>query len=209
MNKLRLAVLAVMLGTSAMSQAANLVTNGSFEADSIGNQAWAYLNSVTGWTSTGLFEIQKGNDNGGYAAFNSSYDGIQYLELNSTTLTTVSQTLNTVAGQGYTLSFAFSGRSDTPNLLKSALEVYWNGTKLSTFKANAKSDWIEVSIDAPLFATSSQTVLSFKSIAPVAAPSYGSYLDAVNVSAVPEPSTYAMMALGLGLLGFAARRRSV
>ncbi|WP_344765348.1 FxDxF family PEP-CTERM protein [Actimicrobium antarcticum] len=33
------------------------------------------------------------------------------------------------------------------------------------------------------------------------------YLGGVTVSAVPEPETYAMMLAGLGLLGFAARRR--
>ncbi len=32
-------------------------------------------------------------------------------------------------------------------------------------------------------------------------------IDTVNVVAVPEPSTYALMALGLGALGLAARRR--
>ena len=31
--------------------------------------------------------------------------------------------------------------------------------------------------------------------------------SAISVSAVPEPETYAMMLAGLGLLGFAARRR--
>ena len=41
---------------------------------------------------------------------------------------------------------------------------------------------------------------------------YGSYagnigIAPVNVSAIPEPETYAMMLAGLGLLGFSARRR--
>jgi hypothetical protein len=31
--------------------------------------------------------------------------------------------------------------------------------------------------------------------------------DNINVSAVPEPETYAMLAAGLGLLGFMARRK--
>lgn len=35
----------------------------------------------------------------------------------------------------------------------------------------------------------------------------GSILVNVNVAAVPEPETYAMMLAGLGLVGFAARRR--
>lgn len=36
----------------------------------------------------------------------------------------------------------------------------------------------------------------------------GVVLDDLRVNAVPEPSTYALMAAGLGLLAFAARRRS-
>ncbi|MDP2070721.1 FxDxF family PEP-CTERM protein [Methylotenera sp.] len=35
----------------------------------------------------------------------------------------------------------------------------------------------------------------------------GTYLGGVSVAAVPEPETYAMLLAGLGLIGFAARRR--
>lgn len=34
------------------------------------------------------------------------------------------------------------------------------------------------------------------------------FVDDINVSAVPEPSTYALMLAGLGVIGFAARRRT-
>ena len=58
-------------------------------------------------------------------------------------------------------------------------------------------------------ALGSSTLLRFESIGPVSAPSYGSYLDNVSVmTAVPEPESYAMMLLGLGLLGFMARRKT-
>lgn len=58
-----------------------------------------------------------------------------------------------------------------------------------------------------LSALGSSTVLRFESVGPVSAPTYGSYLDKVSlVSAVPEPQTYAMLLLGLGLMGFVARR---
>ena len=47
------------------------------------------------------------------------------------------------------------------------------------------------------------------SIGPVSAPTDGSYLDNTSVmAAVPEPESYAMMLLGLGLLGFMARRKT-
>ena len=58
-------------------------------------------------------------------------------------------------------------------------------------------------------ALGSSTLLRFESIGPVSAPTYGSYLDNVSVTtAVPEPESYAMMLLGLGLLGFMARRKT-
>lgn len=37
---------------------------------------------------------------------------------------------------------------------------------------------------------------------------FGDYAGTLSVSPVPEPETYAMLLVGLGLLGFAARRRS-
>lgn len=36
----------------------------------------------------------------------------------------------------------------------------------------------------------------------------GSYAGTLNVSAVPEPTTYAMLGLGLGMLAFTARRKA-
>jgi spore coat protein U-like protein len=37
----------------------------------------------------------------------------------------------------------------------------------------------------------------------------GSYYGEISVTAVPEPETYALMLAGLGLVGFAARRKSM
>ena len=196
-----------MVGFSA-SASANIVVNGGFEADQLANGTpWAQVSSITGWTSTQSFEIQKGSNTGGLSNFNTSYEGNQYLELNSNTLSQISQTLGTTAGQAYNLSFAYSGRSDTPGGLASAMEVFWNGVLLTpTVTASANSGWSLVTF-SDLIATGNNTVLSFDSIAPVAASSYGSYLDAVNVSAVPEPATYAMMLLGLCAMGLMLRRR--
>ncbi|MCB5187536.1 DUF642 domain-containing protein [Methylobacillus caricis] len=203
-----IALLSVLAFASAGAQAANIVQNGSFEADNIGNASWAYLNSVTGWQSSSIFEIQKGATQGGQDGFNAeAYDGIQYLELNSTALTSVWQDLATTAGTTYTLSFAFSGRPDTPDGLKSTFEVYWGDTKLINSSAKAKSDWVEYTFE-DLVATGTTTQLRFVSLGPAAAPSYGSYLDGVSViAAVPEPSAYGMLALGLGVVGFVSTRK--
>ena len=39
--------------------------------------------------------------------------------------------------------------------------------------------------------------------------STGTYTGGINVAAVPEPETYAMLLAGLGLIGFTARRRKL
>jgi hypothetical protein len=47
-----------------------------------------------------------------------------------------------------------------------------------------------------------------KFVAVGASDGYGGSLDAVSVTAVPEPATLATLALGLGLIGLTRRRQS-
>jgi hypothetical protein len=49
-------------------------------------------------------------------------------------------------------------------------------------------------------------LVSMSQVAPPYPNTYGA--GTLDVSAVPEPETYALMLVGLGLVGFAARRRS-
>lgn len=199
------AALLAMIGFSA-SASANLVVNGGFEADVISG-AYSQQSTITGWSSNQPFELQRGTNAGGISGFNSSYEGNQYLELNSTTLSSIYQTLTTAVGQLYDLSFAYSGRPDTPGGAVSSMQVFWNGALLNpTVTAAANSGWMVYSY-SNLVATGLNTVLAFNSTGPTSATSYGSYLDAVNVNAVPEPMTIAMMFLGLGLMGFLISKR--
>jgi hypothetical protein len=142
---LKLAV-ATLLGmacaaASAANPSKNIVVNGSFQDNNIGNVPWTYLSSVVGWTSTGPFEIEKGSNAGGLSGFNTTDKGSQYLELDSTELTTVSQDLHTKKGATYDLSFDFSGRADTPGGTASEMAVYWNGKEIGVVTEPAKSGW--------------------------------------------------------------------
>ncbi|GGC91591.1 DUF642 domain-containing protein [Undibacterium terreum] len=214
MKTFKLLALTALVCASAASSAANIVTNGGFEANKF-DGSWTTMSSITGWTSTGAFEVQKGSNSGGLNVFDVAYEGVQYLELNSDGLTTVSQSLHTTAGGLYDLSFVFSGRSDTPSGAASSMEVFWGNLDLGKITAAANSGWVAYDF-SNLQALSDNTTLSFKSLGPTSASSYGSYLDAVSVnslgksaaaSTVPEPATLASMSLGLGMLAFASRRR--
>ena len=88
----------------------NLVQNGSFEQIVTPNP-WNYIHAIPEWTleSGPNFELQKN-------LLQTSADGSQYLELDAHPLpgsTTISQTVNTVAGATYELRFAYSGRPGT------------------------------------------------------------------------------------------------
>jgi len=205
MNNVKVILCGALLAASSGVNAANLVVNGGFEADTISG-AYEQLAAVTGWNSDGVFEIQRGSDFGGWPEFNTAYEGQQYLELNSTNLTSIWQDLGTTTGQLYNLSFAYSGRSDTPGQLNSALEIYWGGTQLLSTSVTYHSDWVEYHF-TNLLATSNSTTLKFTSIEPQNAPSYGSFLDGVVVTAVPEPSTFGMLGLGIAVMAYLGRRQ--
>lgn len=189
---------------------AELVTNGSFEVNKTSG-SWQQFSAINGWSSsTNVFEIQKGAKQGGIAGFNPyAANGRQYLELNSTGLSSVWQMIDTSAAGLYSVSFAFSGRPDTAGGANSAMNVYWGDTKLndSLLMGGTSGQWSFFSI-TDLVATSALTKLRFESVGPTSSPTYGSYLDAVSVEVtpVPEPETYALFLLGLAVVGFTTRR---
>jgi len=209
---LKIAALATLAAAGTTHAATNLVVNGSFEDNQI-SSPYAQVSSVTGWSSSvsgnAAFEIQKGATQGGLSGFNPvAADGTQYLELNSNRLASVSQTVSTTAGGTYILSFSYSGRPDTPGGANSLMNVYWGNTLLTPGPLSGNTNGVWQTYSQSLSALSSSTVLRFESVGPVSAPTFGSYLDKVSlVSAVPEPQTYAMLLLGLGLMGFVARRK--
>lgn len=194
------AVLSALVGVA--NAAPNLVVNGGFESPVI-SPPYALFVTPTSWTGQGDLVVQ------GYADAVSSGDGNQWLDLNPGTEagTGMSQDITLTAGTQYKFSFLYDGGGGgsttqiayslgsllSGKVLTGSMDVY-DGTPWRTFSTNFTPT------------ISGTETLNFM---PNGAYS-GGFIDAVQisqVSAVPEPSTYAMMLAGLGLLGFAQRRR--
>lgn len=182
-----------------MASAANLVSNGSFEADVQGNGSWNIYSNLTGWTG-GSYGIELRNNVAGAAS-----DGANYVELDTYANSSISQSIATTLGTQYNLSFAYSPREGV-SAASNGIEVFWNGVSQGVFTGNGGSGnvWAEESMTVTGAASSSS--LGFQAVG--TSDSVGGSLDAVSLTpAVPEPETYALLLAGLGAIGFVASRR--
>ncbi len=176
-----------------------LLTNGSFEKNGVGSGSWTIKSALDGWT-VGTKGVEVRNNVAGTAQ-----NGSNFLELDSTANSWISQTIDTIAGGKYDLSFYYAPRENTA-AKTNGIDVLWNGTLLKHLEGDnftSKTNWIK--IDLSMFAVGSLSTLSFQ--ASGISDSIGGSLDNVSLTAVPEPATIASMLLGLGLMGFTLRRR--
>ena len=159
---------------------ANLVTNGSFEDNSISANTWGLVNSLPGWTSTvqSVIEVQELSNWLGNAD-----DGGAWLELDSVGNGGVAQTLSTTAQADYQLSFAYSPR---PGVASSSngVAVYWDGQLLDTISrvGGSQNDWQTYTYDVT--ASGGGTVLEFRAIG--GSDGVGALLDDVKVKATGD-----------------------
>jgi hypothetical protein len=117
-----------------------------------------------------------------------------------------------VAGNKYVVSFDWAAAQQFlfNGPTSSGWDVSIGGTTFDTgnlgIGSHGFSGWQTATFD--FLATGSSETLSFLSTGTGGAPLPPfALLDGVSVTAVPEPSTWAMMALGFGLLGYASFRR--
>lgn len=117
---------------------------------------------------------------------------------------TVSTTLSTVANLLYTLTFDYGSLAGNSGA-NDALSVTINGVTTvypTSSSLNLANAFQSASID--FLGTGGNVLISFTS---AGAPNVDAILDNVTISAVPEPATWALMILGFGAVGYAARRR--
>lgn len=187
--------------TGATAGPINMITNGSFENNGAAAGTWDIRNSISGWT-VGDKGVEQRNNVAGTAQA-----GTNFVELDTTGNSWISQSVATGYGDKYLLSFFYAPREGT-NHNTNGIDVLWNGALLTSMSKDAGngSPWIKYDFLVTAFAP--VTALQFR--ASGNSDSFGGSLDNVSlVRAVPEPASFGIFALGgLALLATTRRRKS-
>jgi choice-of-anchor C domain-containing protein len=195
--------LAAIAAFAVLSPAAHasveLIRNGGFESAGGFSGGFETIGSgLDGWTIGGTVDLI----NTYWAPASGSYS----LDLNGGGAGSISQSFATVVGRTYNVSFSLAG-----NPVGGGDKFFYasvNAPVTFTFDINNKTlanmGWVRKSFS--FVADSDTSTLSF-----VGNPYhsyYGAALDNISVvAAVPEPASYGMMLVGLGMVGGLAHRR--
>ena len=198
--------LAATFGSDARA-AENLIVNGSFENASLSAQSgWtlrAGSTDIDAWTVFGGNVIWGG---AGVPYPGVASDGTSFVDLSSSFGAGVKQDVRTLAGTAYRVSFELGQPGYTPDAAVLFVQTGAGSAsgKFSVGNHTSAQHYERFALD--FIATGSKTTLWFSS-------GGGQAVDLDNVvlttlSAVPEPSTWALAIAGLVLIGSKLIRRS-
>lgn len=211
------ASIALAIATCALAsgnaQAAEVLTNGSFEAPSIGGGNYTYPGlpygtvqgypaTLAGWTYAGSALVGATGGNAWYGgSAPAGQDGAQFAALQGTS--TLSQVFSTTGGIA-TLSWLAAGRPSFGCCNgNQSYNVLLNSNLLGTFSTVNGQAFGLNTINLNTLAAGTYTL----TFAGLATTDDTAFIDKVSLSAVPEPATWAMMLLGFGLVGAGLRSR--
>ncbi|MFC0166919.1 FxDxF family PEP-CTERM protein [Pseudoduganella danionis] len=197
MKKIIIALAATLISTSALANTVSL-QNASFEINTVGNW-YGYGNVAAGWSFTGGGAVS----HNGTPWYGNTLSGDYFAVLQNTA--SISQTFSNSSAASYTIGFDMALRPyySTGQVVSVSLD----GHTLGTYDA-ASTGWNAFTTGAISLAAGSHT-LTFAGLNPHNASDTSAFIDniSMNVAAVPEPETYAMLLAGLGLVAGVARRR--
>lgn len=207
---LSVVILSVGFVSMVSSAQANLLVNGSFEAVDASASPYYIRNfaSTPGWTQYGDGVDLIHNTYAQHpAVLVTASDGVQYLDMNQAGLLGgIYQAVAATAGVTYRLSL--DGAAWATNSVGGTLgyELYDPGTNavlaMGTYTDSiSDSSWMQLSLSAAAISNR----IGVK-IYGVAATQAGMGLDNVVLQAIPEPETYALMLVGVGLVGVAVKK---
>ena len=209
------ALAAIALSSPALS--ADLITNGSFET---GNFAGWTLGNVGGGTAPVVIHY---NQSGNYpvGAFGEAIPApaaggnfAAYFSSDTANPDTLKQSVNVVAGQTYSLSFDYYvPQNGYNNPFDATLSFLVGGSQAGDIlQAGSPSgtpvqSWKSFSTLYTANTTGAvDLAFQFRGLGVTAA---DFAVDKISMNAVPEPTTWAMMILGMGIVGSSMRRRKV
>ncbi|HEY8021920.1 MAG TPA: DUF642 domain-containing protein, partial [Thermoanaerobaculia bacterium] len=183
MKKLPLLVSAMVVcgaglsSAQAAAPAGSLIVNGSFE-DPVIAGSFQLFGSIPGWQPTGScgpgIEVDRG-------AFGAAAEGNQSVELNTTCVNGVSQTVATTPGASYSLAFAFAARPGT-TAAQNRMDVRFDGAVVDQLGPQAPGAGLAWSLHQyEVTATGSAATLSFQGSDPAATDGVGTELDFVSL----------------------------
>ena len=195
MNRVSLASLAVLAATAGPVAAQNLVRNPGFDLGETNWSGWSYVTGLDGvmLDSTPGFYTSAPNDASFSAAPGDSLAGTLY------------QDLPTTAGQNYVVSFWLL--DEAAGAATDSFTVSFGGLTNTIFGYTMPGTYSSFSFTEP--SSGATTRLSFQGFNEDA----GWNLDDVSVtdapSAIPEPSTWALLLVAFASLSALSRRRPI
>ena len=200
---------AALLAASVFSSAAHasLIVNGSFETNLQAPGTFSVPANLAGWVG-GSDGVELRNNFEGAA-----FDSMNFIELDTFSNSSLSQSIaTTLLGQVYALSFAYSPREGVA-ASSNGIEAFWNGVSLGIFTGDGAaigSGNVWTVQNFFVTGTGAGDTLRFNAVG--TSDQFGGGLDAISLiaaaTAVPEPTTLALLALGLAGLGFSLRKKA-